>query len=172
MRSIRWLLLAQALLCFVLGAMSYTACGSKAQAYNGPSHQWSGYQDVLARVLIAEADGSRGDWAAISWTLEHRRERFDESPDRIMRYSTTLRSGAKRPREVHALTESLATGARARQYRDALAFVASWVRGNVPDPCPDAIHWYGIGDSRPDWFADVSCGVTRNTFGKNRVRAR
>lgn len=144
---------------------------SPAKAFITPSGSWRGHEDMLTRVLIAEADESENDWAAILWTLEHRRERYGESPSVIMRYSAPTKSNAKRPAAIRAITSTEA-GRRGDQYRRASGYVAGWLRGHVVDPCPASLHWHGIGDSRPRWFEPIYCGATRNHFGRVRSKPR
>lgn len=161
--------LAAVLLVVALVIVSLAAT-SPAKAFITPSGAWRGHEDMLARVLIAEADESEADWAAILWTLEHRRDRYGESPSVIMRYSAPTKSNAKRPALIRAITATEA-GRRGEQYRRASGYVASWIRGRVVDPCPTSLHWHGIGDSRPRWFEPIYCGATRNHFGRVRSKA-
>lgn len=137
-----------------------------AHAYAAPSGKWRLHEDVLARIVVAEADGSESDWAAILWTLNHRLERYGDTPERTMLYSTTVRSNAERPKGIHQV--DLQSAPRKNQLLKALGYVRTWINGGISDPCPDSLHWHGIGDSRPGWFELISCGPTRNSFGKVR----
>jgi hypothetical protein len=155
---------------FVLAmSVAFLAAVSQAQAFVHPSGAWRGHEDVLSRVLVAEADRSVYDWAAILWTLQHRLDRYGDTPSRIMSYSATLKSDAARPRSIRVLTPGDAS-ARGRQVAAARAYVEDWIRGRVMDPCPDSLHWHGIADSRPRWFQLVDCGTTKNSFGKVRSK--
>lgn len=135
-----------------------------------PSGKWRLHADVLARILVAEADGSEADWAAILWTLNHRLERYGDTPERTMLYSATVRSSLERPRKIHLVATDQQSSLRKNQLLSALGYVRLWINGGVMDPCPDALHWHGTSDSQPSWFEPITCGETRNTFGKVRKK--
>lgn len=127
----------------------------------------------LARVLVAEADGSRPDWLAILWVLEHRRQRAHKAgrPRTLRetaRYSALWRSRSPRAREIRALghadPEVPHGPRRARQWEAALRFVDTWAAGATRDPCPTATHW---DRQEPPWpWVRVGCGPTVNLFGR------
>lgn len=144
------------------------ATTSPVSAFARPSPEWAQHADTLARVLVAEADGSRADWSAMLWVLEHRREQSGALASQVLRYSRTLQSTTQRTRRIHELPRSELSSARARQLADAIDHVHAWIAGGVPDPCPGADHWRGLTDSEPDWFSPVSCGPTRQIFGTAR----
>lgn len=144
-----------------------------ASGFGRPPEDWAKHTDTLARVLVAEADGSRADWAAILWVLEHRRGRSrSKSAARALNYSATLRKLNKRAAFIHtadasqSCTEACMRAARARQFLDAFDFVRDWLAGHVPDPCPAATHWRGIDDPKREDHEVVACGPTRNIFGR------
>ena len=123
----------------------------------------------LARVIVGEADGSRADWAAILWTLEHRRDRSDGlSLLAVAQYSVVLRVNTPRAIRIRSLgTERTDWGAspalRQKQWEQALAFVDEWLSGAILDPCPEAMHW----DERETLhrrLTPVDCGETKNRF--------
>lgn len=147
-------------------------CLSSAHAApKQPAPDWAQYHDTLARVLIAEADASTQDWAAIAWVLEHRRENADMSPAGALRYSATLRRSTPRTALIHSLGGAdEVPRIRTRQFERAQLFVRAWQRGDIADPCPRATDFYGLSDSRPAWFVDVGCGRTLNVFGTTAAR--
>lgn len=124
----------------------------------------------LARVLVGEADGSRDDWAALLWTLRHRQQRAGRRPlQGFTRYSTVFQGRNRRAREILTLGTAepdfgVHPEQRASQWGAALAFVDRWLRGQVSDPCPKALHWRGVKDPAPPDRVQVFCGRTANEF--------
>lgn len=123
----------------------------------------------LARVLVGEADGAESDWAAILWTLEHRRERSGLSMEAISKYSAVLRADSDRSRRMRTLGTSAPdfgelASVRQRHYVRALHFIDRWRAGAVKDPCPKSLHWGGYRDSKPPKRTTVICGPTMNEF--------
>jgi len=126
-------------------------------------------REDLARVLVGEADGSEPDWAAILWTLRHRQRRAGSDLQAVLPCSSVLRADTTRARQIMSLgTDAPEWGEhpliRKKQWSDALAFVDAWARGDVRDPCPHALHWRGVNDTKPEGRVQVSCGSTKNEF--------
>lgn len=144
----------------------------KAHASTGPSQRWRGYERALARIVVAEADGSVQDWSAILWTLDHRIVRYGDTPARTMSYSATTHSPLPRAQSIHLVGITNQANPWGDHLVTALAHVKAWMQGSVPDPCPEALHWHGTCDSTPGWFEQVICGETRNSFGKLRLRRK
>ena len=126
-------------------------------------------REDLARVLVGEADGSEPDWAAILWTLRHRQRRSGKDMETVLPCSSVLRADTTRSRQIMSLgTESPEWGEhpviRKKQWSAALVFVDAWARGEVRDPCPHALHWRGVNDTKPTGRVQVWCGTTKNEF--------
>lgn len=157
---------------------------SPVQALVLPEDQWN--DDVallLARAVVAEADWSTRDHAAIAWVLKRRWEaRVKRDPewtflDQVKKYCAAMRRKARTKRHVwiHALSPD---GAEPRgwftdvswdKYRPAwegvLEFTHRWARGEVSDPCRHrAIHWGGTMDRPSKLLRRVNCGKTDNIF--------
>lgn len=139
--------------------------GFQASAYLRPSIQWRGHEEQLARVLLAEADDSRPDWAALLWVLEHRSQEIGESPDRADRGGRFV-SGAS-PGGSHLRLISEAEARRRGLTRVAHQFVLEWLDGDVPDPCPGALYFWRLNVTW-EGIERLSCGATRNRFGRDR----
>jgi hypothetical protein len=133
-----------------------------------PGDGWAAHADTLARVCVAEADGSQADCAAILWTLEHRRQVTGAPVASVIVYSATLKLPNERAERIHTLSLEELHPLRARQIREARMLVDAWLEGRVKDPCPSATHWRGTSDAHPSWLVEVDCGGTRNTFGRTK----
>lgn len=138
-------------------------CVCSAHAEKGPDH----LQRELARVIVGEADGSRADWAAILWTLRHRQQASGLSLIAVAQYSVILHVDTVRAKRVRSLgTKEADWGElprlRRKQWADALAFVDEWMKGLIPDPCPESMHW--DEPDAPKSLTPVDCGPTKNRF--------
>lgn len=123
---------------------------------------------TLAQVAIAEAGPSAtADHDAVWHVLRKRAERAGWPIGRMARaYSSPLRRGL--PAWVWQIP--------ARRWAAVILRARAFLLGDVPDPCPQAIHW---GDRKGDaaralaagWHP-VSCGPTANLFWKLPGRKR
>jgi hypothetical protein len=124
---------------------------------------------TLARALVAEADFHEPDHQAIAWVLakRYRITRGDEPfAAFVARYCSAFKTDTYRSRTIRQLPWGTAplghpwkTG-----WTSVRRFVESWLRGNVQDPCPEAMHFGGPMDTPPPGWRLVQCGETRNRF--------
>jgi hypothetical protein len=125
---------------------------------------------ALARELVAEADFSLPDHAAIAWVLADRWQRVRGSEsfgDYVQRYSSLAKPPhTARKREIRALPWGRSEAPHGREGWDRLGgWLEAWSRGSVPHPCPGARHWGGPRVDRfPSRAVTVVCGETKNRF--------
>lgn len=136
----------------------------------------------LARVAVAESSwSSPADRAAIWHVLARRADRLGWSiPAMVRQYSSPIRRG-EWPRGLDAsgrrppgFPPRLSWEAHRPRWEAILEEARAFLRGEVPDPCPDAQHF---GDRAGDFlraraagWSQVSCGNTANLFWKTRSR--
>lgn len=128
---------------------------------------------ILARTLVGEADWHERDYAPIAYVLERRwrtrAERWDGATfgDYMRMYSAVWKSGAYRPQTIQLLPWAAHNGPWGGSRWDRVrAWVRSWARGLVADPCPNAMQWGGTMDRPHGHWRPVDCGRTVNIFYK------
>lgn len=149
-------------------ALAVAALPATAEA--APAHDPSSLH-VLARTLVAEADWHGADYAPIAYVLERRHRLWTRAGNTgdlghfAQMYSALWRADSYRASTIRLLPWSAWAGPWGGARWDRVrAWVHSWARGEVRDPCPKAMHWGGTMDTpRLGWFP-VDCGRTRNIF--------
>jgi len=152
-----------------------------------PEVEWTPEARItLARAVVAEADWSTRDHAAIAWVLKRRWEQRQKVQpqwtflDQVNAYCAGMKSDTERSRWFRDLPEDpygappdhwpykRAWNTYQADWARVLRLVDAWQRGAVRDPCRGrAMHWGSSEDSeRPaagKWSL-VQCGATLNLF--------
>lgn len=157
------------------------ACPAEAQiparlaAGGAPARDWGPPADVLARALIAEADGSRADYAPLLAALQTRADRVGSTPARIaVRYCRVFRARSPTPRMVEILAlPGTMPRARVTMWGRARAAVDRWLAGDHASGCERAPSHFGdrLGDARLALrmrWREVDCGRTANLYWVER----
>ncbi len=131
----------------------------------------------LARVCHYEGAFSRSDCAAIFHVISKRARVLDyQWFDMLYAYSAMYEEKTKRAREISRYPWGDVPGKGEQfnvQWADQRVYAIVIFLGAVPDPCPDAVHWGGRTDRRPEHFIQVACSPpTANRFYKLARRRR
>ncbi len=135
---------------------------------------------TLARTLVGEADWHTADYAPISYVLWRRyRRRADTLEgiafgDYVRMYSAIWKSRQYRASTIRLLPWAAHAGPWGGSRWDRVrAWVTRWSRGEVKDPCPNAMHFGGDMDAPRYGWEPVDCGGTENIFYRvDRMRRR
>ena len=156
--------------CVVVIICGWAATCVQAQAPL-PAAQWTPRARLAtARACRGEADWLSyltGDCTAIAWVLSkrwhaHGRPRGRSYLELVRTYSSPLTGRSRRARTTQQLPWGPLTGrlaAVSRHWLRTLRLVEAWGRGDVPDPCPRAVHWGGRGDSPQGAMVRVCAGL-------------
>jgi hypothetical protein len=131
---------------------------------------------IVALICQIEGGFSETDCAAIYWIGVKRGVVRDESPTQILeRYSVPYRNES--PRALRVLTWSqghVPGGSRRldRHWRAQRAYAERLVRGEIPDPCPDATDWNDRTSFPRGRMVQVCVGLTSNKLYSDPVLLR
>ncbi len=119
---------------------------------------WGPFDVDTRRDLVRACEwesSNVADWKAIPWVLlrRHRMQRRGWTFSEQIRLYSRLDRGPRTPRQRRIWE---------RPNPRAVALVDLWARGEVPDPCPLAVHWAGPGVFSP--LPVVDCGDTSNVY--------
>jgi len=123
----------------------------------------------LSRVCFLEATWRHEDCTAIAWIARKRAARVGRPWIEVLRrYSVLDRQLTERAREVATYPDADVPGKSARFNREWAALrehARRLVAGDVPDNCPEALHWGGVTDLPREGMVLAVCagqGATAN----------
>lgn len=64
------------------------------------------------------------------------------------------------------------SGRHGESWRRVRELVQAWGKGELEDPCPEALHWGGTTDRPRRYWKAIECGITKNTFYRHRDHFR
>lgn len=135
---------------------------------------------TLAQALVGEADWHAPDHVAISWVLAKRWQWIEEKSPGKMTFEEYVRAYASPLKVKNARTEWIQAlpwetlppegklGPFVKHWDRVRELVEHWADGNIPDPCPQAVHWGGEMDRPGKAMKPVNCGKTLNIFYSQR----
>jgi hypothetical protein len=145
----------------------------------GPSDWSEGTQTLLAAAVVGESGWQRvTDHDALPWLLYNRwRDAGGSFEEMILQYCKALTG--KRPWLLELNSQGVrpplwpANASWARHRDKWLAIhdrIGAWARGEVPNPCPNAVHFGGGMDPRQGRMIPARCAGSVNRFWKLREK--